>query len=142
MIGENDEMANFIIVKGRLSKDVELRTTTSGTQVASFSVAVQRRFAKEGEERQADFFNVTAWGKTGEFVQKYFKKGQEIYIQGRLENRSWDDDQGMKHYATDIIAEQVEFCGSKQTEGEPEKQSVINDVPMNVVDNSSDELPF
>ena len=135
-------MSNLVVIKGRLSKDVELRTTTSGTSVASFSVAVQRRFAKEGEERQADFFNVTAWGKTGEFVQKYFKKGQEIYIQGRLENRSWDDDQDMKHYATDIIAEQVEFCGSKQTEGELEKQSVINDVPINTVDNSSDDLPF
>ena len=105
--------------------------------------SVQRRFAKEGEERQADFFNVTAWGKTGEFVHKYFSKGQEIYIQGRLENRTWDDDQGMKHYATDIIAEQVEFCGSKQTEGEPEKQSVPSGIPVNTVaTNSDDDLPF
>ena len=73
-------MSNLVVIKGRLSKDVELRTTTSGTPVASFSVAVQRRFAKEGEERQADFFNVTAWGKTGEFVQKYFKRrARDIY---------------------------------------------------------------
>jgi single-strand DNA-binding protein len=66
-------MSNLVILKGRLSKDVELRTTTNGTPVASFSVAVNRRFVKEGEERQADFINIVAWSKTAEFCSKFFK---------------------------------------------------------------------
>lgn len=133
-------MSNLVILKGRLSKDVELKTTTNGTPVASFSVAVNRRFVKEGEERQADFFNVTAWNKLGEFASKYFSKGQEIYIQGRLENRTWDDENGMKHYATDVIAEQIEFCGSKKDNVNAEEPNVNQaELTVNVVDNNSDD---
>lgn len=142
---------NRILIKGRLVRDPETRyTQTTNTLVASFSVAVNRRYTKEGEERQADFFNVTAWGKTGEFCSKYFKKGQEILIEGRLENRSWEDDQGQKHYATDIIAEQVEFCGSKKDNetnseypGITSNNNLSNDVNVkNDFIPSDDDLPF
>ena len=140
---------NRILIKGRLARDPETRyTQTTNTLVASFSVAVNRRYTKEGEERQADFFNVTAWGKTGEFCSKYFKKGQEILIEGRLETRSWEDDQGQKHYATDIIAEQVEFCGSKKdNESSNNYSGITNNTPNEVnVNNtfipSDDDLPF
>ena len=99
---------------GRLTKDPEVRyTQTNNTLVASFSIAVNRRFTREGDTVTADFFNVTAWSKTGEFVSKYFKKGQQIAVVGRLQNRNWTDQQGVKHYATDIIAEEVDFAGSK-----------------------------
>ena len=98
---------------GRLTKDPEIRYTQNNMPVANFSIAVNRRFAKESDEVKADFFNVIAWNKTGEFVSKYFKKGQQIAVVGRLQNRNWDDQNGQKHYATDIIAEEVDFAGSK-----------------------------
>ena len=68
--------------------------------VASFSLAVNRRFAKEGEERQADFINVVAWSKTAEFVSKYFRKGQQVAVIGRIQTRNYEDDKGTKHYIT------------------------------------------
>ena len=99
---------------GRLTKDPEIRyTQTNNTLVATFSIAVNRRFTREGDTVTADFFNVTAWSKTGEFVSKYFKKGQQVAVVGRLQNRNWDDQNGQKHYATDVIAEEVDFAGSK-----------------------------
>ena len=98
---------------GRLTKDPEIRYTQNNMTVANFSIAVSRRFVKENDEVKADFFNVIAWNKTGEFIGKYFKKGQQILITGRIENRNWTDQQGVKHYATDIIAEEVDFAGSK-----------------------------
>ena len=105
---------NKVILMGRLTRDPEVRyTQTNNTLVASFSIAVNRRFTREGDAQTADFFNVTAWAKTGEFVSKYFKKGQQVAVVGRLQNRSWDDAQGQKHYATDVIAEEVYFADSK-----------------------------
>ena len=98
---------------GRLTKDPEVRYTQNNIPVANFSIAVSRRFTKENDEVKADFFNVIAWNKTGEFVSKYFKKGQQIAVVGRLQNRNWDDQNGQKHYATDVVAEEVYFAGSK-----------------------------
>lgn len=106
---------NKVILMGRLTRDPEVRyTQTSNTLVASFSLAVNRRFARQGEERQADFINVVAWNKTGEFVSKYFKKGQQVAVVGRLQTRTWDDDQGQKHYVTEVIAEETYFADSKR----------------------------
>ncbi len=106
---------NKVILMGRLTKDVEVRyTSSSNTLVASFNLAVNRRFVKQGEERQADFFNIVAWGKLGEFCSKYFKKGQQVGIIGRLQIRNWEDDQGQKHYVTEIIAEEAYFADSKK----------------------------
>ena len=106
---------NKVILLGRLTKDVETRyTQNSNTLVASFSLAVNRRFVKEGEERQADFFNIVAWGKLGEFCSKYYRKGQQVAIIGRLQTRSWEDDNGQKHYITEVVAEEAYFADSKK----------------------------
>ena len=105
---------NKVILMGRLTKDPEVRYTQSSiTLVASFALAVNRRFVRQGEERQADFFNVVAWGKTGEFCSKYFKKGQQVGVIGRLQTRTWDDDKG-RHYITEVVAEETYFADSKR----------------------------
>ena len=122
---------------GRLTRDPETRyTQTDNVQVTNFTLAVNRRFAKQGEERQADFINIVAWNKTAEFVSKYFKKGQQVGVIGRIQTRTWDDDQGQKHYVTEVIAEEVYFADSKK-EGQAETTNTTNDFEI-----SSDELPF
>ena len=104
---------NIVILLGRLTKDVETRyTQTNNSLVATFTLAVNRRFAKEGEERQTDFINIVAWGKTGEFSSKYFKKGLQVAVVGRLQNRSYEDSNGQKKYITEVIAEEVYFADS------------------------------
>ena len=106
---------NKVILMGRLTRDPEVRyTQTNNTVVASFSLAVNRRFARQGEERQADFINVVAWSKLGEFCSKYFKKGQQVGVIGRIQTRTWDDDQGVKHYITEVVAEEAYFADSKR----------------------------
>ncbi len=106
---------NKVVLMGRLTRDPEVRyTQTNNTLVASFSLAVNRRFANQNGERQADFINVVAWSKTGEFCSKYFKKGQQVGIIGRIQTRNWDDDQGVKHYVTEVVAEEAYFADSKR----------------------------
>lgn len=100
---------NSISIKGRLTRDPETRNTQTGKSVTNFSVAVDRRFQKD----KTDFFNVTAWEKTGEFVSKYFHKGQEIIVQGEMQSRDYTDKEGNKRNAWDLITSNVEFCGSK-----------------------------
>ena len=111
---------NKVILMGRLTRDPEVRyTQTSNTLVASFSLAVNRRFVRQGEERQADFINIVAWGKQGEFCSKYFKKGQQVGIIGRIQTRNWEDDKGQKHYVTEVIAEETYFAeGRRDSAGE------------------------
>ena len=104
---------NKIMLIGRLTKDPELRYTQSGTAVANFTLAVNRRFTNQNGEREADFINCQAWQKTAEFVANYFKKGQQMALEGRLQVRAYDDQSGQKHWVTEVVAEQVEFCGSK-----------------------------
>ena len=105
---------------GRLTRDPEVRyTSTNNTLIASFGLAVNRRFAKEGEERQADFINIVAWDKTGEFCSKYFKKGQQVGIIGRIQSRSYDDKDGRKVYVTEVVAEEAYFADSKREEANP-----------------------
>ena len=139
---------NKVILMGRLTRDPEVRyTQTNNTLVASFSLAVNRRFARQGEERQADFINIVAWNKTGEFCSKYFKKGQQVSIVGRIQTRTWDDEQGQKHYVTEVIAEEAYFADSKRdgeasgsfedTFGEAVTQSAEFQVTS-----SDDDLPF
>ena len=122
---------------GRLTKDPELKTTqTSNTSVTNFSLAVNRRFVKEGEERQADFINIVSFGKTAEFVSKYFKKGQQVGVIGRIQTRTWDDDQGTKHYITEVVAEEAYFADSKKEETtQPTVQEQFEIT-------NSDDLPF
>lgn len=106
---------NKVILMGRLTRDPEVRyTQTNNTLVASFSLAVNRRFARQGEERQADFINIVAWSKTGEFCSKYFKKGQQVGIIGRIQTRNWEDENKVKHYITEVVAEEAYFADSKR----------------------------
>ena len=121
-------------------------TQTSNTLVASFTLAVNRRFVKQGEERQADFINIIAWSKIGEFCSKYFSKGQQVGIIGRLQTRNWEDDQGQKHYITEVIAEEAYFAEGKRnsnTSSDPFAASSGETVNGNDFDISSDDdLPF
>ena len=139
---------NKVILMGRLTRDPEVRyTQTSNTLVATFALAVNRRFVRQGEERQADFINIVAWGKQGEFCSKYFKKGQQVGIIGRIQTRTWDDEQGQKHYVTEVVAEEAYFADSKRdgeasgsfedTFGEAVTQSAEFQVTS-----SDDDLPF
>lgn len=105
---------NCVNLIGRLTKDPDIKyTQTNNTAIANFTLAVNRRFTKEGQPT-ADFINIVAWGKTGEFCSKYFQKGMQVAIQGRIQTRNWEDDQGQKHYATEVIAEQCFFADSKK----------------------------
>lgn len=141
---------NKVILMGRLTRDPEVRyTQTNNTLVASFSLAVNRRFARQGEERQADFINIVAWNKTGEFVSKYFRKGQQVAVIGRLQTRTWDDDQGQKHYITEVIAEETYFADSKrdgESNGNDFASSFGGDVQSSADSefsvSSGDDLPF
>lgn len=112
-------MANFnfnkIILGGRLTADPELKQTQSGIPVVSFTIAVNRRYQPKdaaNSQSQADFFNVTAWRANAEFVSRYFHKGSCICVVGSLQNRSWTDQQNVKHYATDVVADEVTFVDS------------------------------
>ena len=105
-------MFNKIILMGRLTKDPELKTTQSGVTMCRFSIAVDRAYSK-GQEKQTDFFDITAWRQTAEFVSKYFSKGKCILIEGKLQNNNYTDQNGVKQYRNAIIADNVAFCGDK-----------------------------
>ena len=145
-IKKHKEGYYIIILMGRLTRDPEVRyTQTNNTLVASFSLAVNRRFVRQGEERQADFINIVAWSKTGEFCSKYFKKGQQVGIIGRIQTRNWEDDQGQKHYVTEVVAEEAYFADSKrETDTSNLENTFGNSVSENseFMTSSDDELPF
>lgn len=109
-------MLNIVALIGRLVYDPELKTTQNGTNVCSFRIAVDRSFARQGEERKADFIDVTAWRQTAEFVCKYFQKGSMIAIEGSLQTRQYQDKNGNNRTATEVLASQVGFCGGKVAE--------------------------
>ena len=110
---------NKVILMGRLTRDPEVRyTQTSNAMVTSFTLAVNRRFVTQGQERQADFLPIVVWGKTAEFCSKYFKKGQQVGIIGRIQTRTYDDAQGQKRYITEVIAEEAYFADSKREDGQ------------------------
>lgn len=110
-------MLNCAVIMGRLTADPELRTTGSGISVTSFSVAVDRNYQRQGQERQTDFINVVAWRQTAEFVTRYFRKGQMIAVQGSIQTRNYEDRNGNKRTAVEIVADNVSFCGSKAETG-------------------------
>ena len=110
-------MLNKVLLMGRMVRDPELKYTGTNVPVCSFSIAVERNFAKPGEQRQADFINIVTWRNTAEFVSKYFVKGQMINVCGSLQTRTWDDAQGVKHYATEVMADEINFCGDKSPGG-------------------------
>ncbi|WP_249311725.1 single-stranded DNA-binding protein [Congzhengia minquanensis] len=108
---------NKVILVGRLTKDPELRATTSGIPVCSFTVACDRRFVKQGEERKADFINCIAWRQAGESISKYFAKGHRIALEGSIQTRSWTDNEGKTRYSTEVVVDQWEFAQSKSENG-------------------------
>ena len=110
---------NKVILAGRLTKDSELRTTTSGTPVTQFDIAVNRRGAKEGQQPQADFITVVAWRQTAEFITRYFKKGNAICVVGSIQTRSYTDKNNQKRIATEVVADEAYFVESK-TESNPQ----------------------
>lgn len=113
---------NRIIIKGRIAREIEIRQTQTGKSVGSFSVAVDKGF---GENKSADFFRVQAWEKTADFVAKYFSKGKEILIEGRMESREYEKD-GQKNLVWELIAERVEFCGGSREAAPPAGQPPIS----------------
>ena len=110
-------MLNCAVIMGRLTADPELRTTGNGISVTSFSVAVDRNYQRQGQERQTDFINVVAWRQTAEFVTRYFHKGQMIAVQGSIQTRNYEDRNGNKRTAVEIAADNVSFCGSNAETG-------------------------
>lgn len=141
---------NEVVLQGRMTVDPELKTTNSGVSVCSFCIAVDK-YSKDGDK--ADFFDVTAWKNTAEFICKYFQKGSPILIHGRLETRSYETKEGQKRKVTDVVASDVYFCGGK-AEGvqnapktaqdvvkEPDVKAPEKKDDFEIVDDSAD-LPF
>ena len=145
-------MLNTITVMGRLTRDPELRTTQSGTSVTSFTVACERDFAGQDQEKVTDFIDCVAWRSTGEFVSKYFHKGSMIIVDGRLQSRKWEDRDGNKRTSWEINADHCYFGESKRSDSAVEPRSDSNaPVPeykgpeqQTLVDLGEDdgELPF
>ena len=133
-------MLNVVCLMGRLTRDPELRTTASGVSVASFALAVERAYVKQGEDRQADFIDVVAWRNTADFICKYFHKGQLIAVQGSIQTRTYTDKDGNKRKAVEVVAGNVRFAeGKKKTE---EPVHTAPDVEYEESTLSDDDLPF
>lgn len=146
---------NKVILMGRLTKKPEIKYTKStNVMVANFNLAVERRFAKQGEERQTDFIPIVAWNNLAKFSENYLHKGIKILIEGRMEIRQWQDKDGNNRYSTEVIAENIEFCENKKQENNQSnfEQAMSNanmEFTTTSVDNvsgnlslSPDDLPF
>lgn len=123
---------------GRLTKEPELKLTTNQTAYCNFTIAVDRRFKDSNGQRQADFINCVAWKQTATFVQKYFHKGNRIGVVGSIQTRQYEDQQGVKHFITEVLAEDVEFVESQQQTA-PE-QNTQAEAPTQTA--PTGELPF
>lgn len=128
---------NNVSLVGRLVKDPELRYTASGTAVCNFTIAVDRRFKKEGQP-EADFIPIVTWQKTAEFVGKYFNKGMRVYVVGSIQVRSWEDQEGKKRYATEVISNEVGFADGKK--GDTKNYQTPDN--SGISSGSDDDLPF
>ena len=147
-------MLNCVTLMGRLVADPELRTTTTGKNVCTFRIAVDRSFQKPGEQRQADFISVVAWRQTAEFISKYFKKGSAICVTGSIQTRNWQDQQGNRRYATEVVADEAMFVESRNESGSgasytpdaytqaPSYSSNPGSAPNFEDHNTDDDLPF
>lgn len=130
---------NVVVLSGRLTKDPEVRATASGTTVTNFSIAVDRRFKREGQP-EVDFFNCTAFGKTADAIGKFFNKGRMIVISGSLQNDSYTNKEGRKVTATSVLIEGFSFVDRTEKPEKPaEPQGPWMDIPDDVDDA---ELPF
>ncbi len=144
-------MINSVVLMGRLTFDPELRTTPSGVSVVQFQVAVDRNFQRQGEERKADFIDVTAWRQTAEFISRYFRKGSMIAVEGSIQTDNFTDNSGNKRKSVRVVANNVSFCGSKAesavntnpaySQPAPSYASADNSDFEEIVDDDED-LPF
>ena len=133
-------MLNKTFLQGRLVADPELRHTTTGVAVATFRLAVDRDFKdKQTGERQADFINVVAWRQTGEFVSRYFSKGRMAIVEGKLQTRTYDKD-GVRHYITEVVADNVYFGDSKRDDGS--KPDEFREPEFNDMQDDDERIPF
>ncbi len=151
---------NVVVLVGRLARDPELRTTNSGKSVCTFSVAVNRQFKQEGQP-DADFFNVTAWGRQAEVISQYLRKGREIALRGRLQTRNYQAQDGSRRYVTEVVLESFDFIGGRNTDTSYDSQGSgyqqrspqasrggqTNDIPLDIDDDFSllaedDDVPF
>lgn len=140
-------MLNKVILTGRLTATPELKTTTGGISVASFSIAVQRQFKSADGSYQTDFINIVAWRNTAEFVTRYFEKGQLIAIVGSIQTRNYEDKMGNKRTAFEVVAEEAQFVESKKdSAGRPAEEfkapPVTGGNDMQFEEVNDDELPF
>ena len=139
-------MLNCVTLIGRICNDIELRTTTSGKTVATFRIAVDRSYSKDGN-READFITIVAWNGTADFVSRYFSKGSMIAIQGRIQTRSYEDNNGNKRSAFEVVATEVSFCGGKNEGDNSEKPNgspvpAYQPVPDYEEIGDDEELPY
>lgn len=141
---------NRVILVGNLVADPELKTTPNGISVTRFRIAVNRNFTRNGEQQKTDFFDIVAWRQTAEFVARFFTKGRPILISGQLQNNNWTDNNNVKHYSVEIVADEVTFVDRKG-DGIPGQPSVSNAVPTYSTPtadsgfedlSADDELPF
>lgn len=142
-------MLNRVVLVGRLTKDPELKYTQSGVAVCSFTLAVNRPFKNAEGQNEADFINVTVWRKQAENAANYTNKGSLVGIDGRIQTRNYENQEGQRVYVTEVVADSVQFLDTKkQGEGNQQQQkkqqpnTSVNDDPFNVPDISSDDLPF
>lgn len=142
---------NKVILLGRLTKAPEIRySQTTNTKIALFTLAVNRRFAKQGEERETDFINIVAYSKLADFSEKYLSQGTQVNVVGRLQNRSYEDKNGTKKYISEIIAEEIYFADSKKKADESilwqnnSNDTQVTDTTGNIdgLFDSADDLPF
>lgn len=136
---------NKFFGKGNLTRDIELKDLGNDRKVANFSVAVRREYKNANEEYETDFFNCSAFGRTAVFLSNYFKKGQEILITGHLQNNQWETESGEKRTMTNIIVENVEFCGNKQNNSNANNdfESTMQQNGIEVsTSNDEEPLPF
>lgn len=135
---------NQIIIKGRIVHSPEMKTTQSGVNVCRFSVAVDRRFKQNGE-KVTDFFDCVAWRSSADFVSKYFDKGQEILLSGEMQSRQYEARDGSKRRAWEISVDNVDFCGSKQSNAAPAHPAPAYSAPKQddfaIIEDTGD-LPF
>lgn len=134
-------MMNRVILVGRLTKDPELKFTPNGVAVATFTLAVQRAFTNQQGEREADFINCVVWRRPAENVAQFLKRGSMAGVDGRVQTRSYDGNDGKKVYVTEIMAESVQFLGSKN-EGSQQQQTQSSGFDNREVTVNEDDLPF
>lgn len=134
---------NKVILQGRLVRDPELKTVNENTHVCSMRIAVpQDRVNKESGQRESDFFDVTAWRNTADFICQYFAKGDQILVAGRLQYRTWTDPEGNKRSTVGVRADDAYFCGPKTADKSTETHTYSGQAASTGDDEASDELPF